>query len=864
MANSVQKVIEIIFQGTDEVTGTIGQVGSAFSKLEDGLQTVLNPLAKVADGVLKTDAVLTALAVGGLALAFKKSADFEGAMIELQKVIGDDNPQAMEKAKAAAFDLSSQYGETAESVLLSTANFKQAGFDIEEALTLTKVSMDLVIAGGLEASESSSLLISTLKGFKAPATEAARLVDILNEVSNNYATNVQELAIGMAALSPVANLMGFSFEESAGLLTPIIEIFRSGSEASNALKVGLLQLINDTKPVADGLAALGVAQKTANGQLRSGKDILADVSKAFLTVDEDQKLYFAAQLVGIRQAARMVEVFDGVAKSAEITAVALGAAGSAAKEVAFRLASAEVAVKKFTVGFENLAIAVGDKFRSAGVEAIRGATDIENALRELVKDDTFDPLFTVLRRFSSDLGKFLHEVSVSLPAAFELVDFDPLLNAIKDLSGEFGEFFEGLDLTKPEDLAKAIQFVVDGIASLITVTSGMVEGFRPFFNSILAAVEGFNSLDEGSKKSAGNVLALAKVIISAGPKIAAVLFVLGENAGAFAAIFNATFGGVKIVVNALQVAFDSLVGIVLIGVLGINKASQLISFGDADKRLKEDAQKIRDLLKAVGEDSAKQFGEMVDGAKQVGQAFSSTADETDNLGRAVNALPKEKEVEITLADFDVTKLETYQESLAKDIDPLVIPVKIEPDSRNFIEIDGIKTALTSIESPVIKPEVEPIAEDDLDRLKIQAGIIEKTLEFSARLDIAQLEADANIATAMFDAIGVSFAAVSDSVSSALSIFAFDGGGDFSKTLKLRDALDIQLRIQSELAASQVGLNAAQAKYLLARAESLATGQALINISADGLEPEIEAFMWKILERIQIRATADQAEFLLGI
>ena len=31
-----------------------------------------------------------------------------------------------------------------------------------------------------------------------------------------------------------------------------------------------------------------------------------------------------------------------------------------------------------------------------------------------------------------------------------------------------------------------------------------------------------------------------------------------------------------------------------------------------------------------------------------------------------------------------------------------------------------------------------------------------------------------------------------------------------------------------------------------------------------LEAELEAFMWAILEKIRIRASADQAEFLLGL
>ena len=38
----------------------------------------------------------------------------------------------------------------------------------------------------------------------------------------------------------------------------------------------------------------------------------------------------------------------------------------------------------------------------------------------------------------------------------------------------------------------------------------------------------------------------------------------------------------------------------------------------------------------------------------------------------------------------------------------------------------------------------------------------------------------------------------------------------------------------------------------------------IGINADGLEPELEAFMWKIFERIQIHATQSGAKFPVGI
>ena len=57
---------------------------------------------------------------------------------------------------------------------------------------------------------------------------------------------------------------------------------------------------------------------------------------------------------------------------------------------------------------------------------------------------------------------------------------------------------------------------------------------------------------------------------------------------------------------------------------------------------------------------------------------------------------------------------------------------------------------------------------------------------------------------------------------------------------------------------------AQVRYLNEKTDSLQRGDALIKIEADGLEPELEAFMWKIVERVQVRASDEGAEFLLGI
>ena len=63
---------------------------------------------------------------------------------------------------------------------------------------------------------------------------------------------------------------------------------------------------------------------------------------------------------------------------------------------------------------------------------------------------------------------------------------------------------------------------------------------------------------------------------------------------------------------------------------------------------------------------------------------------------------------------------------------------------------------------------------------------------------------------------------------------------------------------------QKQLTEAQIENLNANTDRLNSGDSMISISADGLEPELEAFMWQILDRIKLKATQDQANFLLGL
>jgi TP901 family phage tail tape measure protein len=868
MANSVQKTIEIIFAGNDKVSGTIDTVSGGLSDFGGRVEAISGPLADLSDSILKIDAALLALGAVGLAYAYAKSAEFESAVIELEKVLGDQ-PEALEKAKIAAFELSAQYGESSATVLLSAASFKQAGFDIEESLLLTKAAMDLSIAGNIGSAESSELLIATLKGFKAPAEDVTRLVDVLNEVSNEYSTNVRELGVGMAALSPIASLMGFSFEETAGILTPVIEIFRSGDEAAVALKMGLLKLIDDAKPVQDALASIGVAQKDANGELRSGKDILYDVALAFQTAEENDKLFLAAQLVGIRQAGKMVEVFDGLAKSTEITSVAMGAAGSAAKEVALRMESAEIIVDRFKTGFTNLAIVIGDQFLEAAKEAISGGTDIENALRNIIKDEdsTFAPVFDALGEFGENLGDYLSGIAEAMPEAFAEVDFEGLLDALGDLGDEIVGMFDGLDLTKPENLKTAIQFVIDSLESLVVVTTGMAGPLGDFIGKIVDLIDGFNKLDSETKETTGSVLGWGKVVDT----------IIGPLGSLLKAVESLAVGlnvlvGIKVLswikdlsgISAITIPIGLATGIVAIGtaILGIGTALA--------------ADKLADWLTDIGVRIPTGLPEFIETTQAEFDAMNAVIDEVNASLDSMDFKSPVVDVKAMLADpaFSDTEIQYAITGELSDLEKALAEAGVLVKEKPVIVAAETTKAVEKIEK--VKEAVKEIPHEKLLEIKLQGEIdteiaiivataetAQTAMEWTAKLNIAEAEADAKVLVAMFDGIAASITSTGDVLGGLFGLLAGDDL-DIGAKWDIERQIEKESKMRDEAFDQQSKLNAAQLKYMEARTAALEAGEGLITITADGLEPELEAFMWKILEKIQIRANEANAEFLLGV
>lgn len=894
----LSKIVSIIFEADDKLTAVMSGISKDFDSFGGKVTAIAQPLSDAADKVIALDAALATMAVAGLVASYNAAKDFESSAIDLEKVLNDEAGR-MGEAKDAAIDLSNAYGTSASSVLLSAANFKQAGFTFDESIQLAKASLDLMIAGDIEAAQASELLVSALKGFGAPASEASRLIDLLNGVSNEYATDVEQLGIGMAKLSPVASTMGLSFEETAGILTPVIEVFRSGDEAATALKTGLLKLIDDSKPVKDGLAALGVSQTDLNGNLRSGKDILYDVMKAFEGLSEEEKLYRTQQIVGIDQAAKMVTVFDNYEKILGVTETALNSTGSAQAEVEKKLASGQAVLDKTYEAFKNLGILIGSEFLESTSGAVGGVGEIGQALQKIVDSGTFDDVFDAINEFAGELKTTLSNIAENLPEAFASVDFSKLWESLGDLGEEVKKFFDDdIDLDTVEGLADALQQTVNFLTGLVNVTTGMAQSMVPIFSTIVDGIQAIANADKDEQNVLGNLLGAGKLVIAMGVGVTAALATIAASGAEVTRVYDLVAGTIGTAWNLLQASFSAVV----VGVVGsldaILAAAEAVTFGDMNQSIKDARAELETFGEGVTTEFMGQMGDLHGSIGQIGDAFTGSGDkaadakgQVDEFGNSVSGIPDTKAVDIQAGIDGQESVDEWITHL-QEMDAITANVLINLDEDSATETeekvkgypvawaaDGtviaystdLKEGTTDATKAKLDKEIpsEKLMEikikgeidTEIARIKAGADTIQDAMEWQAKVDIAKAEADAERLKSAFENVGSVIGSTGDVIS---GLFANVPDATDPTWTAWKDALDQEMRIQRESWDQNKKLLEEQIKYMKIRNERLESGEPLINIETNGLEPELEMVMWKIIEKVQIRATEEASDFLLGI
>lgn len=303
---------------------------------------------------------------------------------------------------------------------------------------------------------------------------------------------------------------------------------------------------------------------------------------------------------------------------------------------------------------------------------------------------------------------------------------------------------------------------------------------------------------------------------------------------------------------------------------GKNASSGMLNAKDSAKALKEEAKQADDLLKAMGLDP-KKFVEPLEVAASEMQGIiknmvnNNSINGDEMLAGLIMALDKVSVDQ--LPAFEAAAKGAFESGKlsAEQYDTALNSLEVKQSGLWSSMVDGTKKGNDHAEALKKQAkEAEKAADSaqkyELELIKIASNEKIQVIESRIKLDIAEVEANAKIATSIIDSISQTYAADIGLIGTLMN--QVTDGYSFADRTRIAMAKESSARVE-ELHGQQMRLVGAQIDYMRAKTSAIASGSPLVTIQADGLKPHLEAFMWEILGAIQVKMAYDGGDMLVG-
>lgn len=278
-------------------------------------QSIMSVMGKVAKWTAVTTAVYAPIKAFKEAVSTIKALDTE--MVNVQKVTGASSRQ-MQQFQQQAYQLSTQYGRSVTDVAAAMTSFARAGYG-DKLGEMAELSTLIQNVGYVSEDTADSMLLAVDAAWKlgGSQTELMKVIDGVDKITNQNATDFQKMAEGMTVAASVFAESGESIETFAAMVgTGTAATQRGGSEIARGLRTIMMNIRQIKGETEDGelidgesIAKASLALKEfagistmENGELRKASDVLTDLAHKWNELDEVQQSAIGEALAGKRQA----------------------------------------------------------------------------------------------------------------------------------------------------------------------------------------------------------------------------------------------------------------------------------------------------------------------------------------------------------------------------------------------------------------------------------------------------------------------------------------------------------------------------------------------------------------------------------
>lgn len=204
------------------------------SNLERALAGSQAGVLNLRTAVLGLGAALVGVAAGGFAVAIGAAADFEQAMVELEKVT---DPAIAAEMGDAIMEMAEEIPLAQEELAGIAAQAGRLGIEgVENIREFTRVAAEMAIATDLTADEAANSFARITQLIGLPIENVRDLGNMINELSNTMATTSSEITDSVLRSGAALTQMGLSSEEIVAVSAALNEVSESSERAGTRLR----------------------------------------------------------------------------------------------------------------------------------------------------------------------------------------------------------------------------------------------------------------------------------------------------------------------------------------------------------------------------------------------------------------------------------------------------------------------------------------------------------------------------------------------------------------------------------------------------------------------------------------------------
>lgn len=144
--------------------------------------------------------------------------EIDGALTELKKVT-DETDETYEKFLNTASKTAGKVGSTIKDIVSSTADWARLGYSLEDAANLSESTSILLNVSEFQSiDDATSALVSTMQAFGYAAEDSMHVVDVMNEIGNNYAVSSDGIATALQDSASSLMAANNSYQEAVALI----------------------------------------------------------------------------------------------------------------------------------------------------------------------------------------------------------------------------------------------------------------------------------------------------------------------------------------------------------------------------------------------------------------------------------------------------------------------------------------------------------------------------------------------------------------------------------------------------------------------------------------------------------------------